>query len=165
MEPTNQKAYNQALIKFVFMWTFTTAMIVIALLNLFQGPKYKNKKLTQQVKQLRADSIQQHLLISSLNEIDSTIESLLGAYDERTVKKLENLPSQKIASSEMKNQLNDISQKMAEVFREKNEAKEGEAEVSDKCQEEIDRITHMHDLAKQQWQLDMTELRIQLTSQ
>ncbi len=117
MKPTNKKEYNRSILGFFAMWAITTALIVFACLQPFKTPKLENAKLRKQVESLKKDSTQQHLLLTTIQGINSTMESLSAKYSEDTLKKLSTYPNEDLEDSEMKDKLEEMSGRIVEVVK------------------------------------------------
>ncbi len=141
MKPINQKAYNTSLIKFFLMWLVTTALIVFACLEIFKSPKLENDRLKREVEELRADSIQQYLMTTTVDGINGTLESLSKSYNEDTLRKLSNYPKEDIADGKMKDKISEMSGRIAEVVR-LNSASKGDA------QKELDHCNKLLELER-----------------
>ncbi len=124
MKPTNQKAHNQSLLKFFLMWAVTTALIVTAIVLTYKTPSEENARLKKRVESLRKDSIQQHLMESTLDGIDATMVSLFDSYNEDTLRKLDLYPLEGIEDTEMKARLENIRSKISGLIKSANQNKD-----------------------------------------
>jgi len=138
MKPTNKKEYNRSIWGFFAMWALTTALIVFACLQPFKTPKLENVKLRKQVENLKADSLQQHLLYKTIGGIDSTMNSLEEAVKPNTLKKLRSYPSTGFADTKMKEELASISEKIANLYQQSTTNNSDVARRLQDCESKLD---------------------------
>jgi len=156
MKPTNKKAYNWSLIKFFLMWTITTALIVFAILEIFGSPELENERLKREVADLKADSIQQHILETTVTGITSTLTNLDNSYNTDTLQKLKSYPiSNDLADGKMGDKLSNMSEKIAQLVEKNSTNKDDVQKRLEDCQRDL--ATRDGELRLKQAELDLCE--------
>jgi len=136
------------------MWLVTTALIVFACLEIFKSPKLENARLKKENERLRADSIQQYTLETTLDGITATLTSLNNRYDTDTLQKLKDYPISDIVKDEaMKKRLTGITNITAQVVEKNSTNKDDVQERLEDCQRDL--ATRDGELRLKQAELDL----------